>query len=435
MLTKLTALLLSVLTFLTSLMGCFNTVKAPEQESDFVPVIRFIVGSDIHVTAPLDRACGRIQKAISAGYSVADSSTTYNKLDAVMFAGDITDQGLKMQYLGFKSAVDSVLRDGTQLMAVVAKSHDCNAMGRKALDYYSSLTGLDTDYHYVINGFHFIGISASKNKDEHYSEYQRTWLSEQLQQAAKDDPSKPIFLTQHEHIRDTVYGSSEADGWGMDYFSDIIKQYPQIVDFSGHSHYPLNDPRSIWQGDFTAVGTGTLKYFEFTVDSENTIHPDGYRNAAQIWVVEVDANNRIRLRGMDLLSQTWLCEYTIENPSNPNSFEFTPEKQAARSTSPVFASNAEVKSKGLCGKYTLTFPAAASTDSMPVFLYRAFVYDENGNVIQSKWALSGYYFVPSPSNISIKLDKLGKGNYTVKVYAETAYGVRSQALTKQITVN
>ena len=85
------------------------------------------------------------------------------------------------------------------------------------------------------------------------------WAKEELKKAAEDDPTKPIFVQQHYHITNTVYGS---DLWGTDVFTSILNKYPQVIDFSGHSHYPINDPRSIWQGRFTALGCGTLAYFE-----------------------------------------------------------------------------------------------------------------------------------------------------------------------------
>ena len=57
-----------------------------------------------------------------------------------------------------------------------------------------------------------------------------------------------------------MYGSTTC--WGVKELTDILEKYPQVVDFAGHSHFPMNDPRSIWQGDYTALNTGTLSYYE-----------------------------------------------------------------------------------------------------------------------------------------------------------------------------
>ena len=64
----------------------------------------------------------------------------------------------------FRSAVDSSLRDETQFIGVVAKNHDGYKMSRKDVHaYYTDLSGNSPDFHVVINGYHFIGLSASDN--------------------------------------------------------------------------------------------------------------------------------------------------------------------------------------------------------------------------------------------------------------------------------
>ncbi len=244
-------------------------------------------------------------------------------------------------------------------------------------------------------------------------------------------------MTHHEHVAGTVYGSREelGEGWGTGVFTDIFRKYPQIIDFSGHSHYPVNDPRSIWQGDFTAVGTASLDYFEFTVDENRTVHPKNNKKCAQMWVVEADANNRVRLRGYDLISDSRLCEYLIEKPADKDTFAYTPEKMAAASSAPAFAAGAAVSfKKNLSGEYSATVPAAAPSDGKIVFLYRVFVYDANGNPAGDFWELSGYYFTPAPEKVSVGIGNLPKGNYTLEVFAENAYGMRSQPLTASLTV-
>jgi hypothetical protein len=43
-----------------------------------------------------------------------------------------------------------------------------------------------------------------------------------------------------------------------------------VVNFCGHSHSPLTDPRSIWQGDYTSLNTGSLAYLGVPIVG----HPD-----------------------------------------------------------------------------------------------------------------------------------------------------------------
>ena len=416
---------IAFLTFFASIVNTFTVVRAPEDKTDFTPVVRFMVQSDNHINSAGDIPCMRLNKAIKLGYAIADADKEYNKLDAVMYVGDIADNGRRDQFCGFKSSVDAAVKDETQVLALLAvKSHDGSTMDEGALDYFKNVTGIDADNHVVINGFHFITLSQSKNEGEKYGEYQREWLKEQLDAAVKDDPSKPIFVAHHEHVKNTVYGGSDFDGWGIDYFRDILNQYPQVVHFSGHSHYPVNDPRSIWQGEFTAVGTGSMKYLEFTVDRDRTVHPQGNGKEAEFWIVEADANNRIRLRAYDLAEQQMLCEYILDGPL---SRDYTPEKQAAKSKAPVFG-NTNAKVSHPFGVYSVRFNRADSTDGMPVVLYRAYVLDGDGSELDMVYRLPRYYSYTLDETETIKLGTLPKGAASIKIVAETAYGVQSEPI-------
>lgn len=412
---------LSVLVLYGSLVSAFIHPSVPEDESDFTPVMRFIITSDSHITTIGDVQTSRLEKMIKFGYKLAKKDKEYNRLDAVLIAGDVTDMGTKIAFGSIKAAVSPVLKGDTQFLATISTSHDDRNIGKASLALYEEIMGQETDFHRVINGYHFIGISASKIEGEHYSEYQKEWLVEELDKAVADDPNKPIFVLQHEHISNTVYGSSDFEGWGMPDFAEILKNYPQVVDFSGHSHYPINDPRSIWQGEYTALGTGGLYYAEITVDDVKTVHPQGYRFTSTFWVVEVDANNRMRLRAIDLGSEEVLCEYILEGAFDRS---YTPEQQIARSKAPVFDEDAKIKLKNK----KLVLDAATSVDGMPIFIYRAFAVDADGNRIPVGKTVPKYYRYNVPDTVKIELENLPEGDYTLEVVAENCYGMQSEPL-------
>ena len=94
----------------------------------------------------------------------------------------------------------------------------------------------------------------------------------------KLDPKLPFFYIQHPHPKDTCYGSW---AWGHDggEVTACLSKYPNAVAFSGHSHYPLTDERSIWQGAFTSVGAASLRYCGNTNDE---FAPDGFENAEAV---------------------------------------------------------------------------------------------------------------------------------------------------------
>lgn len=417
------SLFLSVLISYGTILSKFIYPLPPKSDTDnFKPVIRFAITSDSHITTIGDVQTTRLQKMIKLSYKIAAQNTEYNNLDAVLIAGDVTDMGTKIAFGSIKAAIKPVLKDGTHFLATVSTSHDDRNLGKESLELYSRIMGQETDFHRVINGYHFIGISASKIEGEHYSDYQKEWLVKQLDAAVADDPTKPIFVLQHEHITNTVYGSSDFEGWGMPDFDEILKNYPQVIDFSGHSHYPINDARSIWQGNYTAIGTGGLYYGEITVDDIKTVHPKGYRFVSTFWIVEADSDNRIRMRAVDLLSKQILCEYMLNNPLDR---QYTPEQQIARSKPPVFPSDAKLK----VSDNKITFDAAESTDGMPIFIYRAFAVDSEGNKTPVGKTVAQYYKYNIPKKVTIKLENLPKGIYTIAVVAENCYGMQSSPLT------
>lgn len=429
MLKSIISAFMAFITFFSSIGASLINPVSPVEDSDFVPVLRFMAASDTHVKAANDKQSRRLQKAIKMSYAIADANEYYNKLDGILIAGDTTDDGLQSQRCAFKSAVDSVIRPETQFMPLLAQAHDGGSYDNESLEYFKLLHDVDaTDNHYVLNGYHFITISRSNVPGTRYADYQREWLKEQLEEAVADDPNRPIFVSHHEHVDNTVYGSSDFEGWDDEYFKDIFLQYPQIVHFSGHSHYPLSDPRSIWQDEFTAIGTGALYYVELTVEDVRTVHPAGYKEEVQFWVVEVDASHRIRLIGIDLTEEKVLCEYILDNPADVANREYTPEKQAARSKAPEFSEDAEIKVKKSLGKVSLTAPAASSTDGMPITLYRVFLYDEDGNEVKRDWVLPDYYSATVSPTVTFNLGDPGKGDFTAKIVAETAYGVQSSPL-------
>lgn len=431
---KIISWILSIITIISSSFGWgldVNKNVLPQEKADeFTPTVRFFVCSDTHISSATDFKLDRIKKAIALSYGIAENDENYKNLDAVVFCGDLTDGGQDEQFKAFESTVKESVKDETKILAVVAKAHDSSGNGKKSLQYCSEITGLDSDFNTVINGFHFIGISTSEYENMNHSTGQKDWLKKQLKAAKKEDDQKPIFVFQHEHIAGTVYGSSTFEGWGTTDFRSVVSGFSQVVDFSGHSHYPLNDPRSIWQGSYTAIGTGSMNYMEFTVDTDRTVHTDDGGNAAQGWIVEVDGNNRIRLIGLDVITGQILCEYLIENPTDISSYAYTPYNQKAHSSAPCFDENSSIEIEEKDGKYIATAPAAKSTDGKAVFLYRVKVLNASGIVVHSEYKLNNYWTTDLYKNISFEVE--AKTGYKVLVTAENAYGMQSEPLSAEI---
>ncbi|MBR6567835.1 MAG: metallophosphoesterase [Clostridia bacterium] len=403
-------------------------------KKEFLPVLRFIASSDAHIEGVGSVGYVRLKKAIDFSLSFAKKSEGYQKLDAVLMAGDFTDHGRPDEFDAFGEIFDYAKEKGLPVLSIVARGHECFTLKKKSLAYFRGVTGQETDFHEVIGGYHFIGLSTCRFPVLYYSPKQKIWLRNQLREAVADTPDKPVFLFHHEHVRDTVYGSSKFDGWGNPFFTQMLKDFPNVVDFSGHSHYPLNDPRSLWQKEYTAVGTGSLKYAELTVDKERCVHPPTHRDCATFWIAEADKDGNLHLMGIDCEAEKILCEYFLGNPADKSNREYTEEKQRSRSRPPLFPEKAEINLKEEKGNYTAEYPAAESTDGMPVFIYRAYVSDRDCKEIAKGKTVPSYYLYESEDIISTSLGALPEGKYTIRILAETAYGVHSESINKTIEI-
>ncbi len=432
------SVLMSVLIALSAFFSGFvGTGKPKAVQDDFVPVMRFVATSDTHVKTYGDKACIRIAKLMRSAYQIAASDKDYDRIDAFTFNGDLTDRGRSFQYQAFAAYTQANLKGDTKRLCVVARSHDSNAKGpANALEYFKSVTGqAETDYHEVINGFHFIGISSSASAEEHYTAAQVQWLDEQLAAAARDGSNKPIFVFQHEHVRDTVFGSSEFDGWGMTNFTDVLKKYPQAIHISGHSHYPADDPRSIWQGEFTAINDGGMAYYELTVDEERVVHPSDSRKMAQALFIEVDANNRVLVRVYDVTDACFIREYLIDNQNEPGKYSHELRAAAAAKNPPAFEEGAEMTMQRIAGGYCFIVPQAKTAQDDEVFLYRIVVADMNNNIVHQDKVLADNYRAYPPDTAYFTVDKpTASGRYVAAIVAEDVWGVQSNPIHMEFDV-
>ena len=203
---------------------------------------------------------------------------------------------------------------------------------------------------------------------------------------------------------------------------------------AGHSHYPVNDPRSVWQGNYIAIGTGSVYYSEFTVDTARAYHPADAGQTANCWIVDLDADSNMRLRGYDVNEEKQLCEVYLNNPADPKNRDYTPAKQKAASRAPIFAENAAPAAETSFGGCTVTVPAAISADGQPVVLYRAAARNRFGATLAENWALPTYYRALTQASVELSLSGLPEGEYTISVIAENAYGKQSAPIQTTVSI-
>ncbi len=391
--------------------------------SEFTPVFRFIIASDIHINTGDLPGAQRLAEMFRSAYRYSDSHKSYNELDAVLFAGDNVDTGSDEEYDILNGIVDENLRDGTQLVAIMG-NHEFNKTGHEGFVRHMKQP---LDKHVVIKGFHIIGISPDPS-DIWQTPKQLFWLDRELSKAVKDDPEKPVFTMQHGHIWNTVYVSRSWYAHPFLLLHAVYAKYPQVVNFSGHSHGPVNNPLEIWQNSYTQLGTGTLKYFEMERDIGDNTVPEGSGNAAQYLIVEVDAANRVKVMPYNILTDDFMktpsnnddpekqLVYFIEKPSDPQTYAYTSARKKT-ATVPEFDNDTKINAElSDDGSVSVTFEQAK--DDICVYGYRISVFDksDSSKPVAVKEIYSGYYFEPMPETLSCTITGLNAGTkYSAEV--------------------
>ena len=435
-------------------------------DGDFVPVLRFAVTSDIHTrfigegdpdgttTDEVAASTRRTEGLFRYSYEYAAKSA-YPNVDAVMVVGDYTDRGMTQQYDAFTNIINAEMQEGTQLLIALGNhefwnTNESGGSSTTTTNTYARFEqyfGHAPDSHVVIGGYHFIGLSPDCNGGRNYSETKAAWLAEQLQIAAADDPTglKPIFVYEHISPANSVYGSSSTTNASANYAAittgNVMNDYPQVVLFAGHSHRPVTDPASVMQTNYTVLNTGSLTYgsMEFYTDSGTVgglplgLEGDWYGNMTDTWyehgekeqsayiLVEVDANNRIRVQYIDADTGYLLQEIIlIDSVGKKDEFTLTSARGDA-SEIPYFENTATVT---LTEVYptaaVLTFTQGVCRDKIRD--YKVELY-QNDSLVQTIYRLSNIYFSNAPSTLTAPFTGLQPStSYDIKIYAYNTWG-------------
>ena len=179
----------------------------------FKPVLRFVAASDVHIA---DSGSGKEETRLAQLYDTAyayAASQAYDKLDGVFFAGDISDRGTSSSLDTFFRIVNENNCAGTLSRAILG-NHEFFTDPANTVSRFLASSGYDAaDCDLVLGGFHFI-LMCPDNNGSGFSAEKQEWLNGRLAAAAAEDSTgtKPVFVFQHHHVKNTVYGS---EAWGV----------------------------------------------------------------------------------------------------------------------------------------------------------------------------------------------------------------------------
>ena len=399
----------------------------PETPSDFKPEIRLIVFTDTH------NENENVADAIDTAYELFDNDEVYAGVDGFYCLGDISSVGAEPDYEAYANTVKEHVREETPYITIHGNHEFKNKDGYK--DLFSKYFDYEPNNVQNINGFSCIAFSGERCVSEFfYSPKSIKWLNKAIDEAEEKADGKPVFVFQHPHPFGTVYGSTV---WCNPQINTVLNGHTNIVDFSGHSHFPLNDPRSINQSSYTSVGCGAMARFELDLDCIWGQHPDGYDDAAQICIVEADSDGSVRIRGYDLLSDTYICDYYIDNVNDKEEFQYTYKNLKAHDAEPKFSQDAKAAAyKNEDGEWVLSFNEASHAEGYIVHEYKVVIRDEKGKKVFSDKFIDDYYIIDDDNTADFRIgkDTLEEGKtYTVTIQAESAYHIKSEKIKLEFT--
>lgn len=420
--------------------------------------------SDVHIEGSSDAYANKFTSALNQ-LKVKAAESDANGIDGVMVVGDLIQRAEITMAQNFKALYEDVFKPTEVPMIYTIGNHDMNpkydwtpstvaqsvAMANTFGDEYFK-TDIDNTMrnnyearHCVIGGYHILAVTPNGDQPITYSPNVITWLDQQLDAITKTDPNRYVIVLTHPMIYNTIYGSllGEDGGvwtstlpnyWATRVLTGVLEKYPQVVSFHGHLHFPINDPRSLWQGKWTALGCGSTRYMAIEpagwegISNTPTVMNDA-NNFSQGYLVQFDVNGNMRVVKMDFFNNGTIGEpYVMQYPdaAGANLAKYNNVTRKATNQAPTM-STIDVKDVKEAETASVTFAAGKDDEFVHHYIVTL---SKAGNVVATKKILADFYLHPKTSEMksswTVDFGTLSEsGQYTVTVVAVDSWDAES----------
>ena len=455
------ALLCGITLMLSLCMGIFAGCNKEPEPVVTTPLLRIGILSDIHVSQVTwgDQQHERFEKALLFFKNKG--------VDGVLIAGDLQEnmdydtavtnieEVVDIWFKVFPDNINDLTGERVEPMFIYG-NHD---KGLVDAEYWPERLGtFEEAWIKEIKGYQFVGAHYTKEWSDLAANY--------ASRAEVLSEGKPFFFTQHQPIKGTLFGCNEGLlGTGAPML-DVLKKYENCVVFSGHTHIPITDERSIWQSNskkapqFTAVNCATINYgwlkgdvgsYNVTGDSDDTqqgmymivdgaqVTLERYSFANMEIQYNADGTNSVDMEKVASLGAPWIFDAT-QKKDRP--YDYDDRQELA--SQPVFEEGAQLEVGSIGDTYvnlfippvTVTAPEGFS-DIVQSYLVEA-VDPETEEVVATAEVASEYHVDISPERLYrdmyIGIEGLEPGKtYIIKAYARECYQKLSEPLTVEIT--
>ncbi len=433
-------------------------------------ILSFAAISDIHIgNSGCERDTAYFKKALTALAEQAQKSG--RALDAVIGVGDLTDNygsdaSVKSREIAsLRESYEAILDPERVPFVYVLGNHDhdfkrgggaglplavfLEKMGQIEAHTKYDLPCPDSENgsrHAMIGGYHFLFVEPVTYASEHmddsgakFTPQTLAWLDKTLFEITKNEPEKYVFVMTHAMIYGTAYGSELLTRGGTYWYTKdivpVLAKYPQAVCFGGHLHFPLNDPRSIMQTDFTAMGCGSVNYM--------AIENGGYEHMLAACITEdrlefsegllcqLDTAGALRITRMDfrhekVIGEAWLLPAPTADGAHLRCYG---KDRAANNTAPVLSALCVTlgEEKDAGREALLHFDAARDDEFAHHYVIEVL---RDGTLCKTLKILADFYLHADPAQMKPTWDEpLGcfeKGAYEVRLRAIDSWGAESE---------
>lgn len=307
-----------------------SAVKPVDFDDDNV-LFRFAVLSDVHMSYSYHTEeqilanADRFADAIAYMYHLSDGN-----LDSIMMCGDYTSIGDINQGTTFaqitQTIVDGIFKQNKPKLMIGLGNHDTHWAGcmtakewYELLGEYGLCNGLEADSDFNLGNLHLKMERDGKTyhmlfletedyaPNIHHADTVR-WVDSLLKKITTENPDHYVFIGSHGPIMESgVYGTDlsidAGANWAtsQDTFHHTLKKYPQVVYFSGHTHFSEYINTTIMQKDYTAMNVSavfSMIYYNGTYEKYLGSSSTG-RYGGMGYYLEIDKNGSLKIQRVD----------------------------------------------------------------------------------------------------------------------------------------
>lgn len=308
----------------------FVSCMLPEKAADYdfgTPLYEIQVFSDVHLTNNADHLHNQhFAKVLEDVKKMSPNSA------GIFINGDIADNGNEDEWQIFEKMIQDA-GDGIPEVYCAVGNHELYwgrgmEVGLQNFLKYSQPCE-DKPYGDIwIEGTHFIFLgSESQGMTAELSKTQLDWFYQKL--AENRDVNRPIYVFLHEGLQNTVAGTFDGQDFGGGYcangvnqaeqFSAILKEYPEVILFSGHSHWEMESANNMKVRDKnlpTIFNTAAVGYLW----NDSAVNIEG----AQGYFIKA-YKDKVVVCGRDFLRDKWIAsaQYIVDYPAKTDESDET----------------------------------------------------------------------------------------------------------------